>query len=188
MFVWKHQNFNFHGFKDLQFKPVKPNLDDWVRLGSLVHTPRHCSFALRSLVKRDSLTCDFACRSMKNSVEKNSILDRLSPYICQQSPRRMLEDLVLQETLKKNMFRKGMVLISVMHLWQESKPRECFWILSLNMWIPDAFVLVCAGDVYSLLFLEASEAAPVNLIAEESQHVAFSVTRKKHITATIPEA
>lgn len=77
MFVGKHQIFHFHGFKDLQFKPVKPNLDDWVRLGSLVHTPRHCSFALRSLVKRDSLTCDFECRSMpvlvgKNSVEKNN--------------------------------------------------------------------------------------------------------------------
>lgn len=93
---------------------------------------------------------------------KKTILDRLSPYICQQSPPRMLEDLVLQETLKKNMFRKGMVLISVIHLWQESKPCECFWILSSNMWIPDAFVLVCAA----LLFLEASEAVPVNLIAE----------------------
>lgn len=73
MFVWKHQIFHFHEFKDLQFKPVKPNVDDWVRLGSLVHTPRHCSFALRSLVKRDSLTCDFERRSMPVLVGKNSV-------------------------------------------------------------------------------------------------------------------
>ncbi len=51
-------------------------------------------------------------------------LDRLTD--CHQSPQRMPKDVVLQETLKKNMFRKGMVLISVIHLWQESKPWSAF--------------------------------------------------------------
>ena len=152
-------------------------------IGSVLdHWPRHCSFALRSLVKRDSLTCDFECRSMpvlvrRNSVEKIQFRQIESLHLPAITPtharRSCFAGNFEEEHVQK---RHGLDLSDTLVARIEAP-----WVLLnfvIEYVIPDAFVLVCAGDVYSFLFLEASKAAPVNLIAEESQHVTFLVTRK----------